>query len=85
VSTGVQVLLVVGVVVLNAAVGGDDTHKFDVGAVGARGAAIAHTAQRAEKAVDAQVTIKTLRDAPDGARRAPTTRRSTRLRPAISC
>ena len=58
VSTGVQVLLLVGVVVLNAAVGGDDTKKFDVGVVDPRSAVIAVTAQRAEAVVDAKVTIK---------------------------
>src|SRR5690242_1183443 len=58
VSTGVQLLIVVAIVVLNAVTAGDGTHKFDVGVVGSRGAAVAVTAQRAEKAVRAKLTIK---------------------------
>src|ERR1700750_2309737 len=58
VSTGVQLLIIVAIVILNAVTGGDDTKQVDVGVVGARGAAIAQMAQRAQKVVKAKLTIK---------------------------
>lgn len=60
VSTGVQVLLVVGAVVLSGVLGGDDTTTFDVGVVGPQARAVGKAAQTRQRSIDATVKVRRL-------------------------
>ena len=65
ISTLVQVLIVVGIVVIAAATSGDDTEKFDIGYVGQEAELIVKASEKAAPAYDAEVTPKTFES--DGA------------------
>ncbi len=62
ISTAIQVLIVIAIVVISAITAGDSSEKFDVGYVGAEGRTVVEAAEAAEGSVDAEITAKSFGD-----------------------
>lgn len=62
ISTGIQILVVLAIVVVSALTGGDSAEKFDVGYVGGESKSVAEAAVAAQAAFDAEITLHKFSD-----------------------